>query len=140
MPIKVNIETIAEFDEVIERIGKLQDETAARAEEIKALTDLVSPYAVANTISEGVAGDYAYELVGAAKALKIRAGVKPAEAIELLKATPETSGYVIEVVDTKKLKKAFERNASTRKAVEKYGYFFTDPDRTKIKVERRKSA
>ena len=134
MAINISIKSMKDFDEAIEKIGKLQAEIEVRKDEIEKLTAIVSDHAVRNEITEGVAGDYAYELTGAPRAMKLGAGVKPSDAVALLKAQPETSGYVFETVDAKKLKKAFERNQATRKAVEKYGYYFTEPEKNKIKV------
>lgn len=135
MAINVNIESMKDFDQAIERIGKLQMEIKSRKDEIDKLTEIVSAYAKEEKILEGVAGDYEYELVGAPRALKLT--VKQSEAIELLKAKPETSHYVYEAPDKDALKKAFGRNQATRKEIEKYGFTFTEPERNKIKVSLR---
>lgn len=138
MAINVNIGSMKDFDAAIERIGALQQEIAARKAEIDNLTTIVSAYAVEKKILEGVAGDYEYELVGAARALKLLPGIKQEAAIELLKKQAVTSGYIYEAVNKDALKKAFGRNQATRKEVEKYGYFFTEPERNKIAVAKRK--
>lgn len=135
MEINVNIESMKDFDQAIERIGKLQEEIKSRKDEIDKLTEIVSAYAKEKKILEGVAGDYEYELAGAPRALKF--AIKPDEAIELLKAKPETSHFVYEAPDKDALKKAFGRNQATRKEIEKYGFTFTEPERNKIKVSPR---
>lgn len=135
MEINVTIASMKDFDQAIERIGKLQVEIKSRKDEIDKLTEIVSAYAKENQILEGVAGDYEYELVGAPRALKFT--IKPEAAIELLKEKPETSHYVYEAPDKEALKKAFGRNQATRKEIEKYGFMFTEPERNKIKVSPR---
>ena len=137
MEINVTIASMKDFDQAIERIGKLQEEIKSRKDEIDKLTEIVSAYAKENKILEGVAGEYEYELVGAPRALKLLPGIKPEAAIELLKAKPDTSHYVYEAPDKEALKKAFGRNQATRKEIEKYGFTFTEPERNKIKVSPR---
>ena len=135
--VNVRVASPREFDAAIERIGGIQDSIAKLKKESDALVQLVSGYAVENNIAEGVAGDYEYALVGAPRALKKSPEMKTEDVIALLEAKPETSVYVFRGIDTDALKKAFGRNAATRKEVEKYGYFFTDPTPNKIKVSHR---
>lgn len=137
MAINVNITSMKDFDKAIEKIGALQEKIEQLKKEHDSIVELVSDYALDMDISEGVAGDYTYELVDAPRAMRLLTGVKLSDAIALLKAQPETTGYVLEDVDKKKLKKAFERSQATRKAVEKYGFYFTEPEKKKIKVEVR---
>ena len=137
MGINVNITSMKDFDQAIERIGKLQDEIKSRKDEIDKLTEIVSAYAKENKILEGVAGDYEYELIGAPRALKFLPGIKQEMAIELLKKQAVTRGYIYEAPDKDALKKAFGRNQATRKEIEKYGFMFTEPERNKIKVVAR---
>ena len=137
MAINVNITSMKDFDKAIEKIGALQEKIAELKKERDALTDIVSAYAVEKDICEGVAGDYEYKLTGAPRAIKKNPEVPIEEIIARLESKPETSAFVYKGVATDALKKAFAKNAATRKEVEKYGYFFTEPEKNKIKVEVR---
>lgn len=131
------IESMKDFESVIKEIGKRQEALAEEKKEIEKLVETASSYAVKNEIMEGSAGDFDFKLTGAPRALKKDANMNIEKIMELLESKPETSIYVFKGVDTAGLKKAFGKNAKSRKEVEKYGYYFTEPELNKLKVERK---
>lgn len=133
----IRIKTQQDFDEVIEEIGKLQREIDSRTSELKAFVSAASAYAVKNDITEGVAGDYEYRLIAAARQLRVKRGVDPTTIAARLEADEELKRYVYKAVDREAIKADFGRNATSREAIERVGLFFTKPGRNKLKVSPR---
>lgn len=133
------IESMKDFESVIKEIGKRQEALKAEKEAIDKLVEAVSEYAVKNDLKSGEAGEYDYKLTGAPRALKKDPKKPIEEIIALLESKPETASYVFKGVATDLIKKNFGKNSKTRKDVEKYGYYFTETELNKIKVERKEA-
>lgn len=133
------IESMKDFESVIKEIGKRQEALKAEKEAIDKLVEAASEYAVKNEIKSGEAGEYDYKLTGAARQLRIMAGLKATDVLEKFKANPELAGYVFEALDKPKITKVYGKNAKLREELKKHGLCFTEPELNKIKVERKEA-